>query len=144
MRVLVLHGPNLNMLGTREPEIYGSVTLAEIDACLGAVAAELGWEFSSAQYNSEGQIIDALQTARGSADALIINPGAFGHYAYAVRDAIAAAGIPAIEVHLSNVYAREAFRSHSVIAAVCRGTIAGFGADSYLLALRALATLQES
>lgn len=132
------------MLGTREPEIYGSVTLAEIDACLGAVAAELGWEFSSAQYNSEGQIIDALQTARGSADALIINPGAFGHYAYAVRDAIAAAGIPAIEVHLSNVYAREAFRSHSVIAAVCRGTIAGFGADSYLLALRALATLQES
>jgi 3-dehydroquinate dehydratase-2 len=144
VRVLVLHGPNLNMLGTREPEIYGSVTLAEIDACLGAVAAELGWEFSSAQYNSEGQIIDALQTARGSADALIINPGAFGHYAYAVRDAIAAAGIPAIEVHLSNVYAREAFRSHSVIAAVCRGTIAGFGADSYLLALRALATLQES
>jgi 3-dehydroquinate dehydratase-2 len=138
----VIHGPNLDRLGTREPAVYGSGTLADLDALVAREAAGLGVEIRSAQYNSEGAMIEALHAAAGWAQALIVNPGAFGHYAYAVRDAIAASGLPAVEVHLSNVYAREAFRSVSVIAPVCIGSIAGFGPHSYALALRALIAAQ--
>jgi 3-dehydroquinate dehydratase-2 len=141
VNVLVIHGPNLNMLGQREPETYGTATLAEIDAQIAAEAGHLQMTVRSVQHNSEGAIIDEIQAALGSVDGIIINPGAFTHYAYAVRDALASVPIPAIEVHLSNVHAREAFRSASVVAPVCRGTIAGFGPLSYLLALRALAAL---
>jgi 3-dehydroquinate dehydratase-2 len=139
VNVLVIHGPNLNMLGVREPETYGSRTLADIDARIVAEAAALDIVVRCMQCNSEGGIIDALHAARGSIDAVIINPGAFTHYAYAVRDAIASIGLPTIEVHLTNTSAREEFRARSVVAAVCVGTIAGFGIESYTLALRALA-----
>jgi 3-dehydroquinate dehydratase-2 len=141
MNVLVIHGPNLNLLGTREPESYGKQTLAEVDARIARDAESLGISVRSVQHNSEGAIIEELQRDAGAADGIIINPGAFTHYAYALRDAIAAIGAPTIEVHLTNTQAREPFRAHSVVAPVCRGTIAGFGAESYCLALRALATL---
>ena len=141
MNVLVIHGPNLNLLGTREPDTYGKQTLAEVDARIARNAETLGISVRSVQHNSEGAMIEELQRAAGAADGIIINPGAFTHYAYAVRDAIAAIGTPTIEVHLTNTQAREPFRAHSVVAPVCRGTIAGFGAESYCLALRALATL---
>ncbi len=137
--MLVIHGPNLNMLGIREPQTYGSRTLADIDARIAAEATTLGIAVRCLQFNSEGGIVDALHAARETVDAVIINPGAFTHYAYAVRDAIAAIGIPTIEVHLTNTSAREEFRARSVVAAVCIGTIAGFGIESYALALRALA-----
>jgi 3-dehydroquinate dehydratase-2 len=136
MRVLVIHGPNLNLLGEREPEIYGSKTLADIDAQIAHAASTLGIEVSCAQYSGEGQIIDALHAARKTADAVVINPGAYTHYSYAIADAIAAIRIPVIEVHISNIAAREAFRAHSVVAPVCRGSVAGFGADSYVAALQ--------
>jgi 3-dehydroquinate dehydratase-2 len=138
MNVLVIHGPNLNLLGTREPAIYGTLSLADVDALIAREAETLGLTVRSVQHNSEGAIVDELHAARGTVDAIVINPGAFTHYAYAVRDALAAIDIPAIEVHLTNVQAREPFRALSVVAAVCRGTIAGFGAQSYCLALRAL------
>jgi 3-dehydroquinate dehydratase-2 len=141
MNVLVIHGPNLNLVGTREPEIYGKLTLAEVDARIARDAEALGIAVRTVQHNSEGAMIEELQRAAGAADGIIINPGAFTHYAYALRDAIAAIGTPTIEVHLTNTQAREPFRAHSVVAGVCRGTIAGFGAESYCLALRALATL---
>ena len=137
MRVLVIHGPNLNLLGEREPDVYGTQTLAEIDARIAQLAGELKLEVRSVQHNSEGAIIDELHAARAAYDAVILNPGAFTHYAYAIADAIAAIGIPVIEVHLSNIFARESFRRVSVVAPVCAGTISGFGVDSYLLALRA-------
>ena len=140
MNVLVIHGPNLNLLGTREPEIYGSQTLADVDRLIASEAATLGLSVRCVQHNSEGAIVDELHAARGTYDAIVLNAGAYTHYGYATRDAIAAAGIPTIEVHLTNTLAREAFRATSVIGPVCRGTIAGFGADSYLLALRALST----
>jgi len=143
MRVLVLHGPNLNLLGTREPEVYGSQTLGDVNDTVAACASELGLHVDCQQYNGEGQIIDALHGARTSYDAVVINPGAYAHYSYAIADAIAAIRIPVIEVHLSNVSAREAFRRTSVTAAACRGVISGLGADSYVLALRALVKLQE-
>jgi 3-dehydroquinate dehydratase II len=143
MRVLVLHGPNLNLLGTREPEVYGSQTLGDINDTIAACASELGLRVDCQQYNGEGEIIDALHGARTSYDAVVINPGAYAHYSYAIADAIAAIRIPVIEVHLSNVSAREAFRRTSVTAAACRGVISGLGADSYVLALRALLQLQE-
>jgi 3-dehydroquinate dehydratase-2 len=139
VNVLVIHGPNLNLLGTREPGVYGSATLAEIDERIALEAAALGLSVRCVQHNSEGAIIDELHAARGSVDGVVINPGAYTHYAYALRDAIAAIELPTVEVHLSNTQAREPFRSHSVVAAVCRGTVAGFGPMSYLLALRALA-----
>jgi len=138
MRVLVLHGPNLNLLGEREPKIYGSQTLAELDHEIAEAARELGVEVSCEQHNSEGAIIDALHAAREEYEGVVINPGAYAHYSYAIRDAIAAIAIPTIEVHLSNIAAREGFRHSSVTAAACRGVMSGFGASGYVLALRAL------
>ena len=140
-RILVLHGPNLNLLGTREPKIYGARTLSDIDSRLTALAAELGVTCSMLQSNHEGVLIDALHSARNEYDGVIMNPGALTHYSYAVRDAVAAIGIPCIEVHLSNIHGREEFRSKSVIAPACKGQICGFGIDSYLLALRAMLAL---
>jgi 3-dehydroquinate dehydratase-2 len=141
MNVLVIHGPNLDMLGSREPEIYGSAGLAEIDARVARLAESLKISVRSVQHNSEGAIVEELHRAAGQVDGIIINPAAYTHYAYAIRDAIAAIGTPTVEVHLSNIHGREPFRAQSVVAGVCRGTIAGFGADSYCLALRALADL---
>jgi len=141
MRVAVIHGPNLNMLGEREPEIYGSQTLTDINAEIMRAASELRLEVRCAQFNSEGDIIGALHSARVEADAVVLNPGAYAHYSYAIADAISAIGLPVIEVHLSNTQAREAFRRTSVVAPACTGSISGLGSQSYLLALRALAAL---
>jgi 3-dehydroquinate dehydratase-2 len=140
-RVLVVHGPNLNMLGEREPDIYGRVTLREIDAELRRLGAELGLAVDSFQSNSEGALVDRLQAVRGNYQALVFNPAAYTHTSVAIRDALAPLGIPVIEVHLSNVYRREPFRHHSTIADVVDGRIMGFGPESYYLALRAAAAL---
>jgi 3-dehydroquinate dehydratase-2 len=137
-KVLVLHGPNLNMLGRREQDVYGSDTLAEINAALNTLAAEMGVELRIVQSNHEGALIDEIQGALDSADGIVINAGAYTHTSYAIRDAIAAVALPTVEVHMSRIYAREEFRHHSVIAAVCAGQISGFGKESYLLGLRAL------
>ena len=133
IKILLVHGPNLNLLGEREPEVYGRVTLAEINARITAMAKGQGAEIRIVQSNSEGGIIDAIQEARGWADGLMINPGAFTHYSLAIRDAIAAVRIPAVEVHISNVFSREEFRHRSVIAPVCIGSVCGFGERSYEL-----------
>lgn len=137
MRIRVLHGPNLNLLGIREPKVYGRITLEEIDLRISECARDLGVDVQISQFNSEGEIVDAIQEARGSADAIVINPGAYTHYSIAIRDAIAAVGLPTVEVHLSNITAREGFRRESVTAPVCAGQVSGFGAESYLLGLRA-------
>ena len=140
MKVLILHGPNLNLLGTREPELYGSMSLAEIDGRLVDLGRELDAELRIVQSNHEGALVDALQDARLWAQGVVFNPGGYTHTSVALRDAITAIGIPVIEVHLSNVYAREEFRHTSLISAVCKGKIVGFGWQSYALGLRALAS----
>ncbi|HML34314.1 type II 3-dehydroquinate dehydratase [Sporomusa sphaeroides] len=140
-KILVLHGPNLNFLGKREPDIYGATTLEDINTMLQERAEGLGLELTVIQTNHEGVMIDAIQQAQGQYACIIINPAAFTHYSIAVRDALAAVSVPAIEVHLSNIYRREEFRHHSVVSPIAVGQIAGFGANSYLLALEAAAGL---
>ena len=139
MRVLVIHGPNLNLLGEREPEIYGTQTLDEINELIAATAREIGVDVDCAQYNGEGEIVSAIQNARTRYDGIVINPGAYSHYSYAIADAIGSISIPVIEAHLSNIAAREAFRRTSVTASTCNALISGLGPRSYTLALRALA-----
>jgi 3-dehydroquinate dehydratase-2 len=136
MEILVIHGPNLNLLGTRESDIYGLKTLEEINLSLNALAAELGVNLDIKQSNHEGEIVDAIQNSDGYS-ALLINPAAYTHTSVAIRDAIAAVEIPAVEIHLSNIYKREDFRHTSLISPVAHGQISGFGPESYLLGLRA-------
>lgn len=138
MKVLVLHGPNLNLLGSREPEIYGTTTLAEIDSALSSRGAELGVEVRSLQFNSEGALVDAIQQATGWAGGVVINPAGYSHTSVALRDAILAVGLPTVEVHLSNPAAREEFRHVDLVAGACFGVVAGFGHDGYLMALEQL------
>ena len=137
-KVLVLHGPNLNLLGTREPEIYGSTTLADINAMLKKRATEAGLVLDCLQSNHEGVLVDAIHEARGKYDYIIFNAAAFTHYSIALRDAIAAVEVPVIEVHISNVHKREEFRHNSVLAPVALGQICGLGVASYLAALEAI------
>jgi 3-dehydroquinate dehydratase-2 len=137
IRILVIHGPNLNLLGSRAPEIYGATTMAEIDDELRRRAALMAAEIDAVQSNSEGEIVDRIQGAASRYDALIINPAAYTHTSIAIRDALEAVGLPAVEVHLSNIHAREPFRHVSVTAARCIGQICGFGAQSYYLGLDA-------
>ena len=138
MKVLIIHGPNLNLTGQRETEIYGKNTLDDINNLIKDWSDKNDIEVDIFQSNHEGATIDKIHSAKGDAEAIVINPGAFTHYSFAIRDAISAVGIPAVEVHLSNIYAREQFRSESVIAPVCRGQISGFGPKSYILALESL------
>lgn len=139
--ILIIHGPNLQLLGTREPETYGILTLDEIDAKLQALAKELNADLRIEQRNGEGEIVSIIAKNREWADAILINPAAYTHTSIAIRDAIAATGLPTVEVHLSNVFKREEFRHHSFIAGVASGQISGFGLNSYLLGLRAACEL---
>lgn len=143
MKILVLHGPNLNLLGAREPEVYGSMTLDDVNKKLIELGRELGAEVKCLQSNHEGALIDALHDARIWAKGVVFNPGGYTHTSVVLRDAISAIQIPVVEVHLSNVYAREEFRHISMVSAVCKGKITGFGWRSYALGLRALAELLE-
>ncbi len=141
--VAVIHGPNLNLLGSREPATYGTATLSEIDAQIRALASDLECEVTSELHSGEGAIIDAIHAAAAAGKAIVINPGAFSHYSYAIRDALAGADVPKVEVHLSNVHAREEFRRVSVLAPVVHGVVAGFGANSYLLGIRAVVAMLD-
>ncbi len=143
MKIAIINGPNLNLLGRREPEMYGTDTLADIERKVREITADVGVELSFHQSNSEGAIIDLLHAARydDGADAVVINPGAYTHYSIAIRDAIAAIEIPVVEVHLSNIHAREPFRHTSVVAAVCKGRIEGLGWRGYAAAVRVLASM---
>jgi 3-dehydroquinate dehydratase-2 len=143
MKILIIHGPNLNLLGTRESDIYGTKTLDEINASLKGLAAELGAEVVIEQSNHEGEIVDLIQKA-GSYSALVINPAAYTHTSIAIRDAIAAVEIPAVEVHLSNIHKREEFRQKSLIAPIATGQISGFGPEAYLLGLRAAVSIAQT
>jgi 3-dehydroquinate dehydratase-2 len=143
MKILILHGPNLNLLGTREPEIYGSMTLSDINVRLIEFGKDFGAELKCFQTNHEGGLIDTLHEAKAWADGVVLNPGGYTHTSIALRDAIIAIGIPVIEVHLSNVYAREEFRHTSMISAVCKGKVIGFGWRSYMLGLRGLVEILE-
>lgn len=138
MRILVLHGPNLNLLGKREPEIYGTLSLEDVNGALQALALEFECRLAFLQSNSEGTLIDAIQAAPGNYDGILINPAAYTHTSIALRDALAAVGLPFVEVHLSNIHRREEFRHNSYLAPLALGQICGFGLDSYLLGLRAL------
>lgn len=140
MRVLVLHGPNLNLLGSREPDIYGTTTLAQIDALLVSRGAELEVEVETAQTNSEGALVDAIQRAQNGAAGIVINPAGYSHTSVAIRDALLAVGIPAVEVHLSNPSTREEFRHTDLVAGACLGVVAGFGVRGYVIALEQLVT----
>lgn len=137
MKILFLNGPNLNLLGQREPEVYGRTTLKDIEAKVRARATELKVEIDFKQTNLEGELVGWIQQAKGNCDVIVLNAAAYTHTSIALRDAIAAVGIPTIEIHLSNVHAREEFRHKSLIAPVCRGQISGFGANSYILAVEA-------
>ncbi len=141
MRIAVLNGPNLNLLGTREPALYGTTTLADIEARLRAVGAELGVDVFCAQHNGEGELIAEIQGLRGRADGALINAGAYSHSSLAMRDAFAAVGVPFVEVHLTNIHAREPERRHSMLAPGARAVICGFGADGYEWGLRGLVAL---
>lgn len=138
MKILILHGPNLNLLGTREPGVYGTLTLDGINKAISILAEDLNCEVSIIQSNSEGDLVSAIQSASGKFDGIVINPAAYTHTSVAIRDALSAVAMPAVEVHLSNIHSREEFRSKSFIAPVVLGQICGFGADSYLLGLSAL------
>ena len=139
MRIAVINGPNLNLLGTREPEIYGTTTLADIERNLIEVGESLGAELTFVQKNGEGELIDAIHALRGKADGILVNAGAYSHTSLAIRDALAGVSIPFVEVHISNIYAREPERRHSALAPAAVAVVCGFGADSYELALRGLA-----
>ena len=141
MKILVINGANMNLLGKREPDIYGREDYAALCACIYAHAQSRGIAVECFQSNHEGAIIDAIQEADGMFDGIVINPGAYAHYSYAIRDAIAAVRLPCVEVHMSNVHAREEFRHKSVIGPVCAGVIAGFGRQSYLLAVDAVKSI---
>ena len=144
MKILFLNGPNLNLLGQREPEVYGRTTLADIEARVRERAAKLGAEIDFRQSNLEGELVAWIQQAKGKFDVIVLNAAAYTHTSIALRDAIAATGVPTIEIHLSNVHAREEFRQKSLIAPVCRGQITGFGAHSYVLALEASLNVIET
>jgi len=137
MKILFLNGPNLNLLGTREPEVYGRTTLKDIEAKVRERAARFGAEIDFRQTNAEGELVAWIQQSKGSCNVIVLNAAAYTHTSIALRDAISAVGVPTIEIHLSNVHAREEFRHKSLIAPVCKGQIAGFGADSYILAVEA-------
>ena len=143
MRILFLNGPNLNLLGQREPEVYGRTTLADIEAKVRARASNLGAEIDFRQSNLEGELVAWIQQAKGKFDVIVLNAAAYTHTSIALRDAISAVGIPTIEIHLSNIHAREQFRHQSLIAPVCRGQIVGFGANSYVLAVEAALNVNE-